>query len=164
MPTMTEQKEHYLHFCSCIEWLNECWRLLKLIETQRENPLRGPAFRFALIQYCKPYSPSFGNIKKGQYKLEKTHIPKDKVSLHDRILDSRNQIQAHLDLRVMDAKVHIHEFMGERYSLIPQNKIDGAEELRNITEIIALIESTLDSMYEESTVLLAALEPDGEPQ
>lgn len=61
----------------------------------------------------------------------------------------------------MEAKLTVHEFMGQRYALTVQNKIAGTEELPKLAEIVALIEGTLDNMYVEEKVLEAALPPFG---
>lgn len=135
---MNEQEERFVHFVSCITWLNNAWRLLGTIHTQPKNPLRGPAFRFALVEYCKPYKLSHGINKK--FKLDTLLIPQEYLQLHERIISSRDQIHAHVDLTIMDAKLHVHEFMGQRYTLIPQNIIYIDEELQNLQEIIALLE------------------------
>ena len=154
---MTEQEEHFIHFASCITWLNNAWRLLHAISEQRENPLIGPAFRFALVEYCKPYKFSRGVNR--QFKLDTTLIPIALLPLHERIITSRDQIHAHSDLTVMQAKLRVHESMGQRYTLIAQNSISGVEELQNLQEVIALIEATLDNMYVQEKVLEAALPP-----
>lgn len=145
---MTEQEEEFVHFVSSIDWLNNAWRLLNIIRTQAENPLIGAAFRFALIEYCKPYKSSHGTNR--NFKLGTSYIPEELRQLHNRIISSRDQIHAHSDLTIMDAKLHVHEFLGQRYTLIPQNKIDGTEELSNLQEIIGLIEATLDNMYAQA--------------
>jgi len=152
---MTEQEENFVHFVSCITWLNNAWRLLKKIQTQAENPLIGPAFRFALVEYCKPYKLSHGINKK--FKLDTSLIPKEHVPLHERIVSSRDQIHAHSDLTVMDAKLHVHEFMGQRHTSILQNIIYGTEELQNLQQILTLMEATLDNMYAQEKVLENAL-------
>jgi len=154
---MTEQEEHFVHFVHCITWLNNAWRLLNMIHTQPDNPLIGPAFRFALIEYCKPYKLSYGINKK--FKLDTSLIPKVHIPLHERIVTSRDQIHAHHDLTIMQAKLHVHEFMGQRYTLIPQNIIYDTEELPNLEEIVALIEATLDNMYIQEKMLENALTP-----
>ena len=148
---MTEQEEHFVHFVSCITWLNNAWRLLNTIHTQPENPLIEPAFRFALVEYCKPYKLSHGINKK--FKLDTTFIPIERLPLHKRIITSRDQIHAHSDLTVMDAKLNVLEFMGHRYTSIPQNNIYATEELPNLQEIVALIEATLDNMYIQEKML-----------
>ncbi len=152
---MTEQEENFVHFVSCITWLNNAWRLLNTIHTQPANPLIGPAFRFALVEYCKPYKLSHGINKK--FKLDTSLIPKEHLPLHERIIDSRDQIHAHSDLTVMEAKLHVHEFMGQRYTCIPQNIIYATEELPNLQKIVALIECTLVNMYIQANVLENAL-------
>ena len=154
---MTEQEEYFVHFVSCMTWLNNAWRLLNSIQTQSENPLIGPAFRFALVEYCKPYKLSYGINKK--FKLETSFIPKELLPLHERIISSRDQVHAHSDLTVMQAKLHVHEFMGQRYTLISQNKIYGAEEFPNLQEIVKLIEATLDNLYAQEKILENALTP-----
>ncbi len=154
---MTEQEERFVHFTFCITWLNNAWRLLGKIQTQYENPLRGPAFRFALIEYCKPYKLSRGINKK--YKLDTSLIPITYLPLHQRILDSRDQIHAHSDLTVIDAKLHVHEFLGQLYTLIPQNIIHDTEEFQNLQQIISLIEGTLNNMYAQVKILENALAP-----
>jgi DNA polymerase II large subunit len=59
----------------------------------------------------------------------------------------------------MDAKLHVHELMGQRYALIPQSLVHGTEELSNPQEIIGIIEATLDNMYAQEKVLENALTP-----
>ncbi len=152
---MTEQDEQYIHFVACITSLNNAWHTLMLIDTQRANPLIAPAFRFCLVEYCKPYNASQGLTKK--FKLDTRFIPHQFLPLHKRIVDSRDQIHAHADLTVMQATLTVHEVMGERYTLIPQNYIHGTEELGHLLEIVSLVEGTLDSMYVEQKVLEAAL-------
>ena len=154
---MTEQEEHFIHFVSCISWLNNAWRLLNIIHTQNENPLVGPAFRFALVEYCKPYKLSHGVNKK--FKLDTSYIPKKRLPLHEKIISSRDQIHAHSDLTVMEAKLHVHEFMKQRYTLITQNIIYETEELSNLQEIVDLIEATLGNMYVHEKILENTLKP-----
>ena len=152
---MTEQEEHFIHFTSSVAWLNTAWCLLQLIREQSGNSLIGPAFRFALIEYCKPYKLSKGAIK--WFKLDTKFIPNNLLPLHKRIVDSRDQVHAHSDLTIMEAKLSVYVFMGQRYSLVVQNRITGVEELPNLAEVIALIEGTLDNMYVEEKILEAAL-------
>ena len=152
---MTEQEENFIYFTLCIEWLNNAWRLLQAIQMQPKNQLGGAAFRFALIEYCKPYKPSRGSSK--QFKLDTSLISPVHIALHNRIIASRDQVHAHSDLTVMEAKLHVHEIMGLRYTQISQNYITGLEELPNIQQVIALIESSLENMYLEVKVLDAAL-------
>jgi hypothetical protein len=152
---MTDQEKEFVHFVSCIESLNNAWRLINVIKAERDNPLVGPAFRYALIEYSKPYRESRGSGRKRG--LDTSCIPADMLALHKRLTDSRNQVHAHSDLTVMDAKLYVHEVQGQRFTGIVQSRITGVEELSNIEEIQELIESTLDNMYAKEKVLEAAL-------
>ena len=116
---MTEQEEDFIHFSACITWLNKAWRLLLAIREQSDNPLIGPAFRFALIEYSKPYKLSCGTLKKR--KLDTEFIPPNLLALHKQIVDSRDQVHAHSDLTLMEAKLSVHDYLGQRYTLIAQN-------------------------------------------
>jgi len=156
---MIEQEEKFIHFVSCIKWLNNTWRLLNTIKNEKDNPLVAPAFPFALIEYSKPYRQSRGITRKNVkgFILGTMYIPLKLLALHERITNSRDQVHAHSDLTVMDAKLYVHEFKGQRYTVIPQNFITGGEELSNIDEIIGLIEATLDNMYVKEKELENAL-------
>jgi len=152
---MTDQEEEFVHFVSCIESLNNAWRLINRVKAERGNPLIGPAFRYALVEYSKPYRGSRCNGR--ERRLGISYIPEDMLALHKRITDSRDQVQAHSDLTVMNAKLYIHEVQGQHFTGIVQNRITGFEELPNIEEIHRLIEGTLDNMYAKEEILEAAL-------
>ena len=98
---MTQQEEQYVHFVSCINSLNSACRILREIKVTPDNALIGAAFQFAIIEYAKPYTSSFGNV--GRYKLDNRYVPSAHDDLHKRLIDTRNQILAHSDLTVMDA-------------------------------------------------------------
>ena len=155
---MTVQEEKFIHFSSCVAWLNNAWRLLQVVQQQTDNPLSGAAFRFALIEYCKPYKRSNGITQ--SFKLDVSCVPGAYQALHERIISARDQVQAHSDLTLMEAKLSVQEYMGQRYSAILQNNITGLEEWTNIGEIIALIEGTLDNMYVLEKRLEQALTPE----
>src|SRR5438132_498939 len=99
---MTEQEEKFIHFASCVAWLNNAWRLLQVIREQPSGPLKGPAFRFALVEYCKPYKMSRGAVRRN-CKLDTTHVPTALLPLHSQIVGSRDQVHAHSDLTFMEA-------------------------------------------------------------
>ncbi len=62
---MNLQEEQYVHFVSSTDNLNNAWQILQNIKQilqenkqGKGNPLVGAAFRFALIEYSKPYKCS----------------------------------------------------------------------------------------------------------
>jgi hypothetical protein len=143
---MTEQEERYIHFASCIENFNKAWRILKEIKSNKDNSVFvGWSFQFALVEYSKPYTPSFGFTKR--WKLEKDYIPLQYKKLHKEIIDGRNQIHAHSDLTVKDANLIVENLRSEKFVGILQNKIDPTYLMTDIDKIIDLIEKTLDKMY-----------------
>ena len=127
---MTEQQEQYIHFVSCIQNLNEALRILKIIRRQPGNPLIGPAFEFALIEYSKPYTASRGNFK-AKYFLGDENVPTDYSELHKEILAARHQIHAHSDLTVEDASIYVIEDNYGKHVGLSKNIIYGTEKLEN---------------------------------
>jgi hypothetical protein len=135
----------------------QCMALAAYDSRAAEQSTDCARLRFALVEYCKPYNLSRGVNR--QFKLDTSLIPKALLPLHERIVTSRDQVHAHSDLTVMQAKLHVHESMGQRYTLIAQNIITGVEELPNLQEVLALIEATLDNMYVQEKLLESALPP-----
>jgi hypothetical protein len=160
---MTYQEEQYVHFVSSIGKLNNAWRILREIKLHGDHPLVGPAFQFALIEYSKPYTVSYGTEldakgkPKHKHLLDEKYIPGNHRALHSRLLTARNKIHAHDDLNVKEAKLHVAKTGHGKFVGTVQNIIYGSEELSNIDDIIDLIELTLDSMYVEAERLKAAL-------
>jgi hypothetical protein len=148
---MTEKEEEYVHFVSSIKDLNNAWRLLQEIKQCESSSLVAAAFRFALTEYSKPYKISHGNTKR--HSLKEEHVPCSYRELHKRILDARDQIHAHSDLTVMEAKLYVKNTPHGKISGTVQNKIVGTEEFSNIDKIIDLIEKTLESMYVQEKLL-----------
>lgn len=148
---MSDQHETHLHFLECIDRLNNAWATLNAIRAAEENPLIGPAFRYALVEYATPYTRSDGPIKKYR-QLDDSWIPTEYLALHKRILAARNQVHAHADLTVLEAELHINEIQGKQHISRIQNMIHGLEEIGNIDRIISLIQGTLRNMYAEREV------------
>ena len=145
---LTEQVEQYIHFVSCVDSLNSGWRILQEIKQSPGNSLIGAAFQFAVIEYAKPYRTSYGIT--GRHKLDETYVPEAHRELHNRLLAIRDQILAHADLTIMEAKLHVADTSLGQRAFIVQNVIYSAMELSNIDSIIALIEGTLLKMYIEA--------------
>jgi hypothetical protein len=153
---MTRDEEHYVHFVSSIDDLNEAWWILGAINASPGNPLAAAAFRYALVAYARPYLKSRGDHRPS-YQLDETFVPQAHRDLHRRLIAARDQIHAHSDLTVREAKLHVTKTPGGRWVGTVQNVIDGTEELRNIDAIIGLIGGTLRAMIAESERLKAML-------
>lgn len=74
-------------------------------------------------------------------------MPQEHLLLHKRILDARNQIHAHADINVLEAKFDIYKIEGKQYTNMVQNYIHGLEEFDNILQIIKMIEGILNNLY-----------------
>ena len=154
---MNSHNEAFVHFDICAERLNSTLLTLNRIKEHCDHPLVGPAFRFALIEYAMPYTRSDGKAKK-RHSLDTRYVPQELLPLHERLIASRNQIHAHVDLTVLEPTISYHDLDGERLVLIAQNNISGLEELPQIDEIICLVEGTLKNMYADRDNLKKGLE------
>ncbi|MEO6918676.1 MAG: hypothetical protein ABI171_06610 [Collimonas sp.] len=155
---MNQRNQMFIHFDICIDRLNGAWRTLKTIKEHPGHPLVGSAFRFALVEYAVSYTRSDGPNKE-RYRLDTRYVPVDFLPRHEHLLASRNQIQAHADLIIFDAKLSYIDHDGQRLVSIGLNNINGFEELPHIDEIILLIEGTLENMYADRDNLKLTLEP-----
>jgi hypothetical protein len=143
---MSAEHEEHIHLLTCIDRLNSAWVTLKTIKEQAGNPLIGPAFRYAIVEYSTSFNNSEGLIKKKR-KLNEDCVPQEYLQLHKRILASRDQIHAHADINVLESKLLVNEINGKPQIGRIQNYIHGLEELTNILQIIQLIEGTLENLY-----------------
>lgn len=159
-PTMTTKQEEYLHYDECIASLNRAWWILqKLRETQQRDAITASAFRFALVEYAKPYTGSDGvhrnRKKRNSYKLlPPPGLSAEDLELHTYILTLRDQVLAHSDLTWKDAAVYINRYGGDLHAIIASNK---ELPLPDIDAVIGLTERTLDIMYSEKNQRLEDL-------
>jgi hypothetical protein len=153
---VTDIEERYIHFASCLEWLNESWNLLQLIRSHPSEPLAGPAFRFALVLYAKPYRESRGTAVR-KLRLDTSFIPPEYLRLHEEILNERDQLHAHSDISVMDAILTVHELEGRNHAVMVRKHIDPTRLFARMADVVSLIEGTLDRMYVEARTLESQL-------
>src|SRR6266496_2545376 len=116
---MTPADEDFIHYVDCIDSLNRAWSILQdLGSVERPSAVRAAAFLFALIEYAKPYTRSQG--VHGRRKLLPPKLP-ELLVLHQQILDLRDQVLAHSDLTVKQARLHLHSFNGKPYYIVASN-------------------------------------------
>jgi hypothetical protein len=155
---MTAAHENYIHLLTCIDRLNASWRTLKEIERDLSNPLVGPAFRYALVEYCTAFTRSEGHLSR-RNQLSHDLVPVDFRELHNRVLAARHTVHAHADLKPLDAELYIGAINGEKYVGVTKNHITGLEELANISQLVALIEGVLDRAIDMDRALEQSIEP-----
>ena len=153
---MHPRNEAFIHFDMSTERLNSALRTLNMVKEHQDHPLMGPAFRFALVEYAAPYTNSEGMTKKN-HSLGTRYVPKDFLTLHERLVTSRKKIHAHADLSVRDPRLSYTDMGDQRLVSITQKNITGLEELQHIDDIIRLIERTLKNMYAQRDTLKQGL-------
>jgi len=154
---MTVDEEKFVHFTHSIDDLNDAWRVLKAIKRrERVGGVEAAAFRYALVAYARPYTGSHG-VAKYTHCLGTDCVPAKHLDLHFRLVTARKQIHAHSDLTVRDAILYIREVAGKKIASQVRSGIDPLEELKNLDEIIELVEQTLEQMYAESERMEQAL-------
>ena len=146
---MTKIEETYFHYTECINSLNRAWYILcELRAVEKPKAIHAAAFRFALIEYAKPYTRSDGKHRHGRnsYKLPAPNLSQDLLTLHQNILDLRDTFLAHNDLTLKEAKLFVTRHEAHPCVGVLSNS-DPSLPDREV--IIKLIESTLDQMYVE---------------
>lgn len=156
---MTLEEEYYVHLALSIDDLNYVWHILREIRSSGGSALVGAAFRFALVAYARPYKGSRVDEHNPRRKmhLDDRFVPPQYRALHQRLVGARDQIHAHSDLTVREARLHVAKTRSGKFVGVVQNVITGLEELGSIDSIIDLVEQTLESMYEETRRLEADL-------
>lgn len=160
---MTKVVDKYNHLLVCIERLNAARNILKQIEIQNQidpsHPLVGPAFRYALVEYATAFTGSKiepekvtaftkSREKRNEISLSKEeYVPPTNRPLHERIFSARNKVHAHADVSILEPELEVHDIGGEPQIARNMNHISGLEELRNLPEIVELIEVVLRKLY-----------------
>ncbi len=136
--------EEYIHYQESITCLNRSWRTLCELEiSNARNALWSAAYRMALVEYCKPFKVSYGknNVK---LKLPTPNLDQAELALHEKILALRDQVLAHSDLSVLDARVSYDKNASFPVPVIVVNILG---ELPQVTDIRNLVEQVLDGLY-----------------
>jgi hypothetical protein len=162
---MTKVEETYLFFLQSIDILNDSLKILVELKSNETTPvLFNAAFRYALVEYSKPFGATNGLFKNAagtkpvriKYDL-KRFILREKLELHQKIIDSRDQFHAHGDMSILDAKVYVQDGVDGKIVTVSKNLVHGCEEFQNVDDLIDMIESTLNNMEEELLSLKEAL-------
>lgn len=144
--TMSEAHEAHLHLLVCIDRLNNAWRTFQTIKANPRDPLLGPAFRYALVEYATAFTRSAGPVKKRRA-LPDSLVPSEYTALHKRVVAARHSTHAHADLTALDAQLQVAHFNGEKYVSRVQNHVTGLEELPRLDALISMVETVLERLY-----------------
>lgn len=84
-------------------------------------------------------------------------VPDELQGLHRRILETRNQQLAHADMSILDGAIAFQEFEGRLMTTTTLNHVDPLAELRNLDDILLLVEHVLGSLFAHRRSRLDAL-------
>jgi len=158
---MTKDEETYLFISQSIGILDDSLNVLSSLKGNEniKSVIFNAAFRYALIEYSKPFSTTNGlflndNNKPIRIKYEVTKfVPLEYLELHKRVLDSRNQFHAHADMTVFDPKLYIQDNKDNKIVVISKNNVHGCQEFKDIDNIVDMILKILENMEIELVVL-----------
>jgi hypothetical protein len=131
-----------------------------LRETHQRDAITAAAYRFALVEYAKPYTSSDGvhrnRKKRNSYKLlPPPSLSAEDLALHQQILNLRDQVLAHSDMSWKEAAVYLNRYEGQLHATFMSN---GELPFPEIDAVIGLTERTLNIMYSEQNRRLEDLD------
>jgi len=140
----TRDDEAFIHFEECLNDLNSALRILEALQQAQIPPvLWAAAYHMALIEYAKPFKMSWG-VNKRKHVLPTPLLPESGQQLHIQLLDLRDQVLAHSDLSVKDARVYVSEISGQPVPIIVSN---AEPVLPSIIAVKTHVEHMLDALY-----------------
>lgn len=138
--------DDFIHIDVCISRLGNCHQTLRDVRANRDHVLAGPAFQYALVEYCTAFTTSQA-VDKRRRRLDDTMVPAELQALHNRILETRNQLLAHADMAILDGSISFRHFDGQLMTTTTLNHVDPLAELDNIDEILFLVESVQGKLF-----------------
>jgi hypothetical protein len=151
-----EPNDDFIHMDVCIGRLGNCHRTLLDVKENQGHPLAGPAFQFALVDYCTVFTASQA-ADRSRRRLEEKMVPDELQGLHRRILETRNRQLAHADMSILDGVIAFQEFEGRLMTTTTMNHVDPLAELRNLDDIVLLVERVLGNLFANRRACLDAL-------
>lgn len=145
-----------IHIDVCIGRLSNAHKTLRDVQRHAGHPLVGPAFQYALVEYCTTFSGSKVAGERPR-KLDIRMVPLELRVLHNRILTARHQLLAHADLSILEGTVEFRLYEGRPATTTTLNHLDPLEELQNLGSILQLIEQVHLNLFVERRRLLASL-------
>lgn len=140
--------EEYVHFQESITSLNRAWRTLCELENAPSgNAIWSAAYRMVIVEYCKPFTISQIN-RSERHKLPLPSLTDDCNNFHARLLELRNQVMAHSDLSVLDAKVCYDQTTEFPVPIIAKNVLGN---LPSVSEMKNQVEAVLDALYQQNS-------------
>ena len=153
--TSTNFDNGLIHIHLCVERLGNCRSTLLSVKGHAGHPLAAPAFQYALVEYCTCFNTSRAADKTPR-KLERRFVPAEHEALHDRMLAARDQTHAHADMSILDPSIEFRQFEGRVMTTTTMTYVDPLAEIRNLDEIVNLLECVQTNLFAEIRLRLDA--------
>ncbi|MFA5974980.1 MAG: hypothetical protein WC859_02295 [Elusimicrobiota bacterium] len=116
--------------------------------------------RYSVIAYCRPFTKCRGKIE-NTIRLDESYVPPEHLPFHRQLLDLRDQLIAHTDLKVLDPKLY-----GWKTKVGPMYPIgfkppDPKEVLKQVDSLEAIFSSVMDEAHRRITAMEKSLPLDG---
>jgi len=153
---MTQEKEQYYFYRLYSIDLDEAKHILRVMKRYRRKDVRYCLLRDLVVIYCRPFSGNKGD-KISKHVLTKKVVPKYLRSLHDELVNLRNQLFAHTDYTYRRPKVA--NWSTDSYKWFPMsfrgfdyNKLDArvSEIHQLVTEVEGNLQGKIDKIHETS--------------
>lgn len=166
---MTQEREQY-HFLKLYTIdFDTAKHILKVLKRYRRKDVRYCILRDLIVTYCRPFSGNKGeHISK--HTLTVKVVPKELRSLHNELLDMRNQLFAHTDYTYRQPKVinwstDTYKWFPLQFRGFDYEKLD--RRVSEISKLILAVESNLqkriDSIEENIEPAASKRRPKGRP-
>lgn len=154
---MRSQEGGYIHLEQCLADLGEAWRILKALEEDAgASRFAFPAFKYAVIAYCRPFKVSRG-AGGGKHTVGAEFLPPIHLALHTEAIELRDWILAHSDMDKAEAEIYVVATPEGKQVTHMRNAERGESLWAQRASFLALIEYALEVLTPRADAAKAEL-------
>ena len=155
-----QQFEQYCFYRLYSIDLNTVRHSLRLLKRYRRQDVRTLILRDIMVSYARPFSSNMGRLIKN-HRLNANCVPSQLRSLHDDIIEARNQMLAHTDFDFRNPRVA--KWSSTKGSIYPMSfRSDHMERFDNrveqIEDLVKAVESNVNAKIMEFEMKFMAQE------
>lgn len=148
---MTHEKEQYYFYRLYSIDLDDAKHILRILKRYRRKDVRYCLLRDLVVTYCRPFSGNKGD-KIPKHILTKKVVPKDLHSLHDELVNLRNQIFAHTSYiykrpKVANWSTDAYKWFPMSFRGFDYNKLDS--QVSKIGQLVTAVEKNLQEKIDK---------------
>jgi hypothetical protein len=114
MKTVNEER-YVLRHIALID-MERALRSLEYLNELKDEHLREALFRDAVVSYVKPFSDNRGVHTKKGLRISENGVPKELKAAHKELVEIRNELFAHVDLKRQKPQLDVYEIDGEKHA------------------------------------------------